>query len=111
MIFIDLTNISVDFINNIQFIFYYLPNDSQIILGGDFNINLFDHNRFNDITLFIDLMYSLNCFILINKATRVVKNNNMIYETLIDNIYTNIKNYSIKAVIIYSDISDYYPIC
>ena len=34
----------------------------------------------------------------------------MISETLIDNIYTNIKNDSMKAGIIYWDISDHYPI-
>ena len=45
------------------------------------------------------MTYSLNCFTLI-KATRVVKNNNIISETLIDNIYRDINSIPIIFLLI-----------
>lgn len=75
-------------------------------LLGDFNINLIktENHYFTD--NFLNLLYSSYFFPLIDKPTRVT------YKTasLIDNIITNTFDYPVNSGILYSDISDHFPI-
>ena len=73
---------------------------------GDFNLNLLNANSHNPTNDFIDLMYSYNFIPLINKPTRVGLNS----ATLIDNVFTNNLSNNILQGILYSDISDHFPI-
>ena len=94
--------LSLEFINTIQTIFYNFPNNN-IFVGGDFNINLFNHRNNALIKYFIDYIYSLNCRPLINKATRIAKDAYSNYESLIDNIYCDLNIEPINKGIIHSD--------
>ena len=77
-------------------------------LMGDFNINLLNSNIHNPTCEFVDTLYEYNFFPLINKPTRVTK----VSATLIDNIFTNnIKHKGILSSILYTDITDHFPIC
>ena len=75
---------------------------------GDFIINLLNSNIHNSTSEFVDTLYESNFFPLINKPTRVTK----VSATLIDNIFTNnIKHNGILSSILYTDITDHFPIC
>ena len=75
---------------------------------GDFNINLLNSNIHNPTCEFVDTLYKYNFFPLINKPTRVTK----VSATLIHNIFTNnIKHKGILSCILYTDITDHFPIC
>ena len=100
----------MEFINTIQTIFDNFSNNNNIFFGGDFNINLFNHRNNALIKYFIDYIYSLNCRPLINKATRIANDDHSNSESLIDNIYCNLNIEPINKGIIYSDISDHFPI-
>ena len=79
-------------------------NKHNYILG-DFNINLLNHD--SDIVLnFISLMYSFNFRCAVNKPTRSAGQT----ATLIDHIWSNNSTSNIKNLIIYSNISDHFPI-
>lgn len=73
---------------------------------GDFNIDLFKNKLDNPIGDFLNTLYSNFFFPLINKSTRVTESS----ETLIDNILTNSLNGDIKSGVLYSDLSDHFPI-
>ena len=76
-------------------------------LIGDFNINLLNVNKHAPTAEFIELLYTYSYFPLINKPTRVNKNT----ATFIGHIYTNSKNNTgILSGILYTDISDHFPI-
>ena len=77
---------------------------------ADFNIDLL-RNDTNNLTaeLQIDFVHNMfaNMFCpTISKPTRITQQS----ATLIDNIITNIHEYSIKSGILYNDISDHFPI-
>ena len=74
---------------------------------GDFNINVLNLNIHNPTSEFVDTSYKYNFFPLINKPTRVKK----VPATLIDKIFTNnIKHKGILSSILYTDITDHFPI-
>ena len=77
---------------------------------GDFNINLFNHINNAVIKYFVDYIYSLNCKLLINKATRIANDDHSNSESLID-IYCHLNIEPINNGLIYSDISDNFSIC
>ena len=76
-------------------------------LLGDFNLNLLNADTHNDTQGFIDLMYSVSLFPTITMPTRVTSNT----ATLIDNIFCNniMKEEAISGIL-YTDISDHYPV-
>ena len=88
-----------------------LKNKYNIILMGDFNICLMKEN--NHKNLFQNTMQSNSLFPTITEPTRVcsIERNgqNIVTESLIDNIFLN-ENLAYNSGIIYSDISDHYPI-
>ena len=76
-----------------------------VYIMGDFNIDLLKKDTHNISENFINMLYSLNFFPLINLPTRVTETSS----TLIDNIFTNhlIEH---SSAVISSDLSDHYPI-
>ena len=73
---------------------------------ADFNIDLLRSDTNHQTTDFIHNKFSNAFYPTISKPTRVTKQT----ATLIDNIITNIHEYSIKSGILYNDISDHFPI-
>ena len=59
--------------------------NKSLILTGDFNININNHNSHTSTKLFIDTLYSLNLIATITKPTHITNQTN----SIIDNIYTN----------------------
>ena len=77
-----------------------------IFLCGDLNIDLLKHEHHSNTKNFLDLMYSLGLYPLIDKPTRITD----ISATLIDNIITNELRHNITCGILFNDISDHLPI-
>ena len=76
-------------------------------LLGDFNLKLLNADTHSPTQECIDLMYSDSLLPTITKPTRVTSHS----ETLIDNIFcNNILNAQALSGILYTDISDHYPI-
>ena len=75
-------------------------------LMGDYNLNLLNvglHEPTND---FLNQMYSFSLIPVITKPTRITESS----ATLIDNIFTNDIKADVKSGILYTDISDHFPI-
>ena len=73
---------------------------------GDFDIDLLKHETHNNNKQFIDTMYSLGLYPLIDKPTRISDSST----TLIDNIFTNELRFNLTSGILFNDISDHLPI-
>lgn len=81
-------------------------NSEEIILAGDFNINLIkfnDHDLTND---FLNTLISHSFLPLITMPTRITQTS----ATLIDNIFSNRQTNSFESGLIYSSISDHLPV-
>ena len=75
----------------------------DIILMGDFNINLLNYDSDKDTTYFVDTMYASSFYPTINTPTRVTATS----KTLIDNIFYNDFTEKIVAGNITTSISDH----
>ena len=88
-----------------------IKNKHQLILMGDFNICLLQDKTHNN--AFRNIMQSNSLFPTILEPTRVAAINKngqtVVTETLIDNIFIK-DNLAYNSGLIYSDISDHYPI-
>lgn len=73
---------------------------------GDYNINLFKSETHSSTQDFLNNLYSNYFYPIIHKPTRVTDRS----ATLIDNILTNSLNKVLQSGILYSDISDHFPI-
>ena len=79
----------------------------DIIIGTDQNLDLIKSGTDSIIQDFLNINYSNGIIPLITKPTRITHTS----ATLIDNIYTNVSNFtSIKSGIISADISDHLPV-
>ena len=78
----------------------------KCILMADFNIDIDKSDTNHQTTYFIHNMFANAFYPTISKPTRITQQT----ATLIDNIITNIHEYSIKYGILYNDISDLFPI-
>jgi len=94
-----------EFKDYIETVCSYLDKSCQLFCIGDYNINLLHYDINQQITSFIQLMYSHLLYPTILRPTRVTHKS----ATLIDNIFTNVPNLEFSAQII-SDISDHFPI-
>ena len=83
-----------------------LNERKKCILMADFNINLLKSDTNHQTTDFIHNIFANAFYPTISKPTRVTQQT----ATLIDNIITNIHEYSIQSGILYNDISDHFPI-
>ena len=81
--------------------------NKNVILAGDFNINVLDFEQNKKVQNFVSLMFQFGLVPTINKPTRVT--NKTI--SAIDHIITNsIYNNDFKTGIIKTDISDHFPV-
>ena len=79
----------------------------EILVKGDFNINLPDYENNKKVQRFVSLMFRCGMVPTINKPTRVKRYT----ATAIVHIFTNsIINTEIKSALIKADISDHFPI-
>lgn len=94
-----------DFLESMENILELLSNlKTECYLMGDYNINLLKTN--DNLTNFTNLFYSYGLFQTITKPTRVTHRS----ATLIDHIWTNNANNYIKSGILYTSISDHFPV-
>ena len=77
-----------------------------ILVCGDLNIDLLKHESHNSTRNFLDMMYSLGLYPLIDKPTSITDTT----ATLIDNIFTNELHHKLTSGILFIDISDHLPI-
>ena len=81
--------------------------NKNVILAGDFNINVLDFEQNNKVQNFVNLMFQFGLVPTINKPTRVTnKTISAIDHIIINSIYSN----DFKTGIIKTDISDHFPI-
>ena len=80
----------------------------EVILIGDFNMNLLDFDKNKRVQSFVNLMFRFGMIPTINKPTRVTR----CTATAIDHVFTNtiMDNIEIKTAIVKTDISDHFPI-
>ena len=78
----------------------------SIFLCGDLNIDLLKYNDNTPTKNFVDMMFSLGLYPLIDKPTRITDH----IATLIDNMFTNELDSKINSWLLRSDISDHLPI-
>ena len=99
------------FTEGINTILEKIRNTYQVILMGDFNICLLHTDKHSN--EFRNIMQSNSLFPTILEPTRVAtitKNGqSIVTESLIDNFFVN-ENLSYDSGLVYSDISDHYPI-
>uniref|UniRef100_A0A672FVC1 Reverse transcriptase domain-containing protein n=1 Tax=Salarias fasciatus TaxID=181472 RepID=A0A672FVC1_SALFA len=81
-------------------------NQKTLFICGDFNIDLLNPTKQNNIEDFIDTMYSLSLYPSITKPSRITSHS----ATIIDNIFTNIMLNQTTSGLFISDISDHLPV-
>jgi len=81
-------------------------SNKQIVIFGDFNIDLIKFESHQSTSDYLDMLYSYFCFPVITQPTRVTEHS----RTLIDHIYTNSLDKNIATGILVSDLSDHFPI-
>ena len=91
-----LSNILNDFSNS----------NTQVILFGDFNLDVLKYNIIHQVTEYIDLLFSFGFLQLVMKPTRCTAQS----ATLIDHVVTNSKSDIFETAILTSKISDHFPI-
>ena len=94
------------FIYTINSIFSDSKYNSSLFVCGDFNIDLLKNGEHVGTTKFIDAMYSIGLYPLIDKPSRITQYS----ATLIDNIFTNELTNQIISGLLINDISDHLPI-
>ena len=92
--------------NNYQKFSTSLAWTKEIVIMGDFNLNLLLHQTNNPQSTFLNIMLSYSLLPTINKPSRVTD----LSATLLDNIFTNFDVTKCKSALLYEDISDHYPI-
>src|SRR5690349_15181688 len=73
---------------------------------GDFNINLLQNETHSPTDSFLNIMISHGLLPSISKASGVTNETT----SPIDNSFTNIDTSQCKSALLYSDISDHYPV-
>ena len=81
-------------------------NNMQILLLGDFNIDLMKYGQHPPTEEYLDMIHSYNLLPLITKPTRITDHTS----SLIDHIYTNSIQHNVTAGILVADVSDHLPI-
>ena len=97
-------NSTTDFCHTLtRLIGYALSHYGEIIVAGDFNIDLLRKKKSNLSTIFSDAGFTQ----IIKTATRVTDNTS----TLIDHIYTTHPNRIVQSFVPVYGISDHFPVC
>ena len=79
--------------------------NKQIILMGDFNFDLLNHEKDPHTETFLDMITSSSLMPLILKPTRITSHS----KTLIDNVFTNILDKKVTAGNLITTIADHLP--
>ena len=90
-------------VNNI---FSNISNSKTCYLCGDLNIGLLNHDKHRKTKEFIDALYSLSMYPLIDRPSRITEYS----ATLIDNIFTNDLITDKLSGLIINDVSDHLPV-
>ena len=77
-----------------------------VFLCGDFNIDILKHKVNQGTKSFVDTMYSISLYLLIDRPTRISNHS----FTLIDHVFTNLTNHKVTSGILVSGITDHLPI-
>ena len=93
----------IDVLNNL---FSSLSKRKNIYLCGDFNINLLNAESHKATRDYLNFLYSLGLYPLINKPTRFALGS----ASLIDNIFTNDVQNNHLSGLIFNDVSDHLPV-
>ena len=94
------------FLQKLERVIMNFQNDKQVILMGDFNIDLLKINEKEQISDFFDMLVSNGYIPRITLPTRVTEHS----KTLIDNYFVKLQNLkNLSAGILKSQISDHYP--
>ena len=94
------------FIDTLNIILSDSRYNSSLFVCGDFNIDLLKNGEHVGTTKFIDAMYSIDLYPLIDKPSRITQYS----ATIIDNIFTNELTNQIISGLLINDISDHLPI-
>jgi len=84
----------------------FSASNTQVILFGDFNLDALKYNINNQVTEYIDLLFSFGYLQIVMKPTRCTTHS----ATLIDHIVTNSKSDVFDTVLLTSEISDHFPV-
>ena len=93
-------------IETINKLFSTLSKRKLLYICGDFNINLLNLEIHNDTKVFIETLYSLGMYPLIDRPSRIAYGS----ATLIDNIFTNDMQQDHMSGLLIDDISDHLPV-
>ena len=77
-----------------------------VFICSDFNIYILKHKANHGTKSFLDTMYSIGLYPLIDKATSISNHS----FSLIDNVFTNVTNHNFTSGILVSDMTDHLPI-
>ena len=77
-----------------------------VYLLGDINLDLLKYSKCNQVTSYVDLLFSLGLLQIVTKPTRCTPRS----ATLIDHIVTNAIQSDLQSKIIISHMSDHFPI-
>ena len=94
------------FCESLEQIFTDVVLRKSMFICGDFNIDLMKYETHNGTKRFLDCMYGLGLHPLIDRPSRITTHSC----TLIDNIFTNQINHSIRSGLLINDITDHLPI-
>lgn len=76
---------------------------SDVYLCGDLNINLLNYQNQGSTRDFLDALFSLGLFPLIDRPTRITRHT----ASLIDNIFSNVLHSDLECGILINDVSDH----
>ena len=93
-------------IDTLECIFRNTKQNTKIFLCGDFNINLLNQDMHKGTNDFIEQLFSLGLYPLIDRPSRITTSS----ATLIDNIFTNQSNCDTCNGLLINDISDHLPV-
>ena len=90
----------------VQLLFVELTMRKTVFLCGDFNIDILKHKVNQGTKSFLETMYSIGLYPLVDRPTRISNHS----FSPIDNIFTNVTNHKVASGILVSDITDHLPI-
>ena len=96
----------VSFNHNIEQLFCHIRYTKTLCICGDFKIDSLKRDSHNGTKEFLDVLYSLGLYPLINRHTRISTTS----ATLIDNIFTFEIESKIDSGLLVHDISDHLPV-
>ena len=93
-------------IETIHTLFNILSKRKNVYFCGDFNINLLNHETHKGTRDFVETLYSMGMYPMIDRPSRIALGS----ATLIDNIFTNELQQDHISGLLIEDISDHLPV-